>query len=109
MSTATTTTTEKVPYDAEHVLYVNYGHTVWALWTPDPDQAKNPRAIADNITGRAYADVEVIAEMSRLYKSEGALVSGWQICADGNAFMASTRKTDAMKQLRETVADYFNR
>ncbi|ELP66244.1 hypothetical protein STRTUCAR8_10227 [Streptomyces turgidiscabies Car8] len=69
----------RTPYDAEHIAIVELGHTVWALYIPNPDQAKNPRAVADNITAPEHADVEVVATATRCYKTEGATASGWFI------------------------------
>lgn len=71
-------------YDAKHVAIVDMGGTVWALYIPDAEQAKNPRAVAENITSREYDDVEVVACARRHYKRDGAIVPGCHPAAGPN-------------------------
>ncbi|MFC9973516.1 hypothetical protein ACFVH6_21740 [Spirillospora sp. NPDC127200] len=104
-------TTERLPYTADSVVYADFGHTVEAIWTPDPELAADPKKASD-MQLRTWNDdsveIETVATMTRLYKSEGALVSGWQIVVGRYVFMAGTRKRDALKVLRETVAERFD-
>ncbi|MEW9530635.1 hypothetical protein [Microbispora sp. NPDC049125] len=105
--------TEKLPYNADHVIYRDFGHTVNALWTADPVLAEQLRNGDDDTFNRAILnprnEIEVVGRISRCYKSEGALYSGWVISSgDGREHPVSTRKPDAMAVLRQTVADYFD-
>jgi hypothetical protein len=96
------------PYDAKHVQLVDMGHTVWALYIPDPEQAKDPRTVAENITASEYTNVEVVATAKRCFKSEGAAVSGW-IIASGSDHGSEgyPNKPSMLEALRLTIAEYF--
>lgn len=98
----------RTPYDASHVAIVDMGHTVWALYIPDPDQARTPRHVADNICDRKFADVEIVAVASRHYKSEGAAFSGWIVEAGHNFSEPIPNKREAMKALRHDIRAYFD-
>lgn len=101
-------TPARTPYDAAHVAVVDSGHTVTALYIPDPDHAQDPRGVLANITDRAYAGVEIVVQMTRFYKSEGAPVSGWVTTDFRNRGLdLGTRKAAAKATLREMVVDYF--
>lgn len=98
----------RTPYDAEHIVIVELGHTVWALYIPNPDQAKNPRAVADNITAPEHADVEVVATATRCYKTEGATASGWFISSGSDYGSEGYPNKRAMREaLRHTIHGYF--
>ena len=97
------------PYDAKHVQIVDMGHTVWALYIPDPEQAKDPRHVLDNILDRSkYDDVEIVATATRLYKSQGAAVSGW-IIASGpeHGSEGYPNKLEMRQALHLVIGQYF--
>lgn len=103
-----TANVEKLPYDAEHAIYADHGHSVDAMWTPSPEQAKDPNGI--NILDRANECVEMIATIERRYKADGYNESGWFIRPAGYGWdYAGANKREAMKALRAAVADYFSR
>lgn len=97
------------PYNAGNVQIVDQGLTVVALYIPDPEQAKAPEQVWDNITDRAYEAVEVVATMRRFYKSEGAMYSGWIVESGLNRGEPIPNKGEAMEQLHYVIADYFTR
>jgi hypothetical protein len=100
----------RTPYDAGHVAIVDMGHTVWALYIPDPGQAKNPRAVVDNITAPEYSDVEMVATATRCYKTEGATASGWFISSGVDYGSEGYPNKRAMREaLRLTISGYFTR
>lgn len=100
--------TERLPYDAKHAIYADRGHSVDAMWTPDAEQAKDPKGI--DIIDRANESVEMIASIERRYKSDGYSEGGWFIRASGYGWdYAAPNKREAMKALRAAVAGYFNR
>ncbi|MFE7780342.1 hypothetical protein [Streptomyces nigrescens] len=105
------TTEEKIrtPYDAKHVAIVDTGRTVWALYIPDPEQACDPQAVADNICHPKYADVEIVATVERFYKKEGAHFSGWVVAGNGGNSDGIPNKRQAMKSLRLLIQDRFGR
>lgn len=82
--------------------------SVDAMWTPDAEQAKDPKGI--DIIDRANESVEMIASIERRYKSDGYSEGGWFIRASGYGWdYAAPNKREAMKALRAAVAGYFNR
>ncbi|GAA3032564.1 hypothetical protein FHS39_002546 [Streptomyces olivoverticillatus] len=98
------------PYDADHIAIVDMGHTVWALYIPDPEHAKDPQRVADNLLRPEYRDVEMVAGMQRHFKKDGAWFSGWVIEApDGSNSDGIPNKRQAMKVLRATIRDHFAR
>lgn len=98
------------PYDAKHVQIVDQGLTVTALYIPDPEQAKNPAHVLENILDRRYENVEVVATATRCFKSEGAPVSGWVISSGGNYGSEGYPNKRAMREaLAHVIADYFAR
>ena len=104
------TAAPRVPYDAKHVVLIDEGHRVTALWTPDADQAANPASI--DLLDRANDAVEVIATIRRVYKSEGWNVSGWLIDLPQEQVLgdfAASNKRDAMRVLRNAITAYFTR
>jgi hypothetical protein len=104
------TTKTRCPYDAKHVAIVDMGGTVWALYIPDAEQAKNPRAVAENITSREYDDVEVVACAQRYYKRDGAIVPGWVITSGPDYSEPIPNKRDMLRGLREqAIPGYFDR
>lgn len=99
----------RTPYDAEHVAIVDMGRTVLALYIPDPEQAKDPRAVADNITAPEYADVEVVATATRCYQTEGATASGWFIRSGLDSGSEGYPNKGAMREaLNLTISGYFS-
>jgi len=103
-----TTDKARTPYDAEHVAIVDMGRTVTALYIPDPEQAKDPQAVADNITAPEYANVEVVATATRCYKTEGATASGWFIRSGLDSGSEGYPNKRAMREaLRLTISGYF--
>lgn len=98
------------PYNAEHVQIVDQGLVMTALYIPDPEQAKDPAHVLENILDCRYENVEVVATATRHFKSEGAAVSGWVI-ASGNDYGSEgyPNKRDMRKALDITIADYFTR
>lgn len=102
--------TTRTPYDAAHVAIVDTGRAVWALYIPDAEQAKDPRAVLDNLTAPEYADVEVVATATRHYRSEGAPVSGWFIASGPDSGSEGYANKQAMRDaLRITIGGYFAR
>lgn len=99
----------RTPYDAEHVAIVDNGHTVWALYIPNPEQAKDPRAVVNNIASRCYSDVEVIAQARRFYKRNGSSFSGWIVESGLDYSDPIPTKPEAMGTLNDAIRDYFNR
>lgn len=98
----------KQPYRAESVQIVDMGHTVWALYIPDPEQANDPQHVADNLLRPEYRDVEVLATMRRFYKKDGANFSGWIVEGpDGGYSDDISHKRQAMSGLRYAIAAYF--
>jgi hypothetical protein len=102
---------QRTPYDAKHVQIVDMGRTVWALYIPDPEQAKDPRKVADNICAPEYRNVELVARAERFYKKEGADFSGWVVSDDGNFSHTDgiPNKRQAMAALRGFIAQNFER
>jgi hypothetical protein len=92
-----------LPYDAEHVVIVDMGRTVWALYIPDSEQAKDPQRVAEGLLRPEYADVELIATAERHYKKEGAGFSGWVV--DTSDSIATKR--EAMRELRHVIRNHF--
>lgn len=100
----------RTPYDAEHVQIVASGNTVTALYIPDPEQAKDPRHVLDNILDSAYQGVEVVATATRCFKSQGAAVSGWIIASGSDHGSEGYPNKQAMRDaLRLTIRSYFTR
>lgn len=98
------------PYNAKSVQYVDQGTIVTALYIPDPQQAEDPAHVLENILDRSkYESVEIVAEATRFYKSEGADFSGWVVRCNQNPSDPIPNKRDAMRELRWAVADYFER
>ncbi|MFI1408829.1 hypothetical protein ACH4Y0_02650 [Streptomyces sp. NPDC020707] len=105
---AKTESQTRTPYDAEHITIVDLGRTMWALYIPDPEQAKNPRAVAENITAPEYANVEVVATATRCYKTEGAMASGWFISSGTDYGSEGHPNKSSMREaLRLTISSYF--
>lgn len=105
--------TEKLPYDAKHVVYRDEGTMVHAFWAADADVA---RQLADPNTPNEVirrlwfrSDVEIVADATRFYKNEGATFSGWIIASGGYHSDQISNKREAMKSLKAIVADYFAR
>lgn len=107
--------TEKLPYNAKHVIYRETagGMRVHALWTSDPEAAalladpSTPKDVIDRLWFRD--DVQVIATATRHYRYEGADFSGWIVESSGNPSDVIRNKREAMRHLRAAVAEYFNR
>lgn len=106
--------TERLPYDAKHVIYRESagGKIVHALWTSDPVAAalladpNTPKDVIDRLWFRD--DVEIVATATRHYRYEGAPYSGWTV-QSGRASDLTRNKRDAMRQMRRLVAAYFTR
>ncbi|MFF7022996.1 hypothetical protein ACFY97_18585 [Streptomyces klenkii] len=99
--------TSQTPYSAEYVHVVDMGPTVWALYIPNPEQAKDPRHVADNLLNPKYADVELIATAERFRKNEGNGFSGWVVAGNGGNSDPIPTKRQAMRGLRAVISDYF--
>lgn len=98
------------PYDAEHVQIVDQGLTVTALYIPDPEQAKDPAYVLENILDSRYTNVEVVATATRCFKSEGATASGWFIRSGLDHGSEGYPNKRAMHDaLTHAIADYFTR
>jgi hypothetical protein len=95
------------PYDAKHVQIVDQGLTLTALYIPDPEQAKDPARVMENITDSRYANVEIVAEATRHFKNEGAAFSGWIVRSGPSYGEPIANKREARAQLRREIADYF--
>lgn len=100
------------PYNAENVQYVDEGNIVTAVWCSDP--TIDPKVALENslrsITGDLPYEVEVIAEATRFYRTEGASFSGWIISTNSNySTEPAKRKPDALKELHGWVEGYFTR
>jgi hypothetical protein len=96
------------PYSAENVQYVDDGLIVTAVWVSDP--AIDPAEALENILRQDLPyEVEVVAEATRFYKSEGAGFSGWVVSSHGGLNYGDSvpNKREAMRHLRWTVADRF--
>lgn len=98
------------PYNAENVRYVDQGAIVTAVWCSDP--TVDPETALENdlrsLTGDVPYEVEVIAEATRYFRTEGAGFSGW-IIRRGSDYSTEPikRKLDAMKELRGWVDGHF--
>lgn len=99
--------TSRTPYSAEYVHVVDMGFTVWALYIPNPEHARDPRNVADNILDRKYADVELIATAERFRKCDGNGFSGWVVAGNGGNSDPIPTKRQAMRDLRAVICDYF--
>jgi hypothetical protein len=100
---------KRTPYNAESVAIVDDGHTVAALYIPNPDDAKNPQLVWGNIADRRYEFVEVVATMKKISKNDGAEFTGWivQGADPYNYSEPIATKSEALRQLRTEIADYF--
>ncbi|MEV5451530.1 hypothetical protein [Streptomyces sp. NPDC052535] len=100
------------PYNAENVQYVDQGNIVTAVWCSDP--TVSPETALENdlrsLTGDVPYEVEVIAEATRYYRTEGANFSGW-IISQGSNYSTEPikRKPNALEELRGWVESYFTR
>jgi 5'(3')-deoxyribonucleotidase len=109
--------TEKLPYDAKHIVYRDDGTVVHAFWTSDPEAARQlaDRRTPNKVVNRLYYrdDVEVIATATRYYKAlDGTDFSGWVVASVSdysNYTDPIPNKREAMKALRGFVAECFNR
>lgn len=104
------TTTGRIPYGPEYVVYRDYGHTVDVVWVSDPDLYAHPEKI--NELDRTV-EVEVIATATRQYKSEGHEESGWAIQGGMRGGMGVyavvPNKREMHEQLKAQIADYWDR
>lgn len=96
----------RTPYNADHVTYVHDRGHITAVWVSDPSI---PAAEAlDNLARRDLPyEVEVIAEATRFYKSEGAAFSGWVITSGRNYSDPIPTKTEAVEHIRDAVRHRF--
>jgi hypothetical protein len=107
-----TETPARRPYNAANVQYIDQGNIVSAVWCSDP--TVDPETALENdlrsFTGDVPYEVEVIAEATRYFRTEGAGFSGW-IIRRGNDYSTEPikRKPDALKELRGWVAGHFER
>lgn len=100
--------TNRRPYDAKNVQYVDQGFIVTAVWVSDP--AIGPAEALENILRTDLPhEVEVVGEARRFYKSEGADFSGWVVRSGLDYSDPIPNKREAMKHLRWAVADRFTR
>jgi hypothetical protein len=96
------------PYNAENVQYVDEGNIVTAVWCSDP--SIDPKTALDNLLRQDLPyEVDVVAEATRFYKSEGADFSGWVVSCGLNYGDSVPNKREAMKHLRWAVAERFSR
>lgn len=98
---------KRTPYDAEHVSIVDMGHTMWALYIPDPEQAKDPKDVADNILDHKYASVEMVATATKYRKRDGALYAGWSVSSNGGYSDIITTKSETRDHLKVVIGEYF--
>jgi len=107
--------TEKLPYDAKHVIYRESagGKIVHAFWTGDPAAAAllaDPNTAEDVINRLWFRDdVEIVATATRHYRYEGAGFSGWVVESGGYPIDSISNKREAMRNLRAVVVAYFKR
>lgn len=109
--------TEKLPYDAKHVVYRDTGTLVHAFWTSDPEVARQlaDRRTPNEAVNRLHYrdDVEVIATATRYYKTlDGTDFSGWVVASVSdysNYTDPIPTKREAMKSLRRFVAQAFEK
>lgn len=112
-----TMTSQKLPYDAKHVVYRDTGTLVHAFWTSDPEAARQlaDRRTPNEAVNRLYYrdDVEVIATATRYYKTlDGTDFSGWVVASVSdysNYTDPIPTKREAMKSLRRFVTECFKR
>lgn len=112
-----TMTSQKLPYDAKHVVYRDTGTLVHAFWTSDPEAARQlaDRRTPNEVVNRLYYrdDVEVIATATRYYKTlDGTDFSGWVVASVSdysNYTDPIPNKREAMKSLRRFVTECFER
>lgn len=112
-----TMTSQKLPYDAKHVVYRDTGAVVHAFWTSDPEAARQlaDRRTPNEAVNRLYYrdDVEVIATATRYYKTlDGTDFSGWVVASVSdysNYTDPIPNKREAMKSLRRFVTECFER
>jgi hypothetical protein len=108
VSKAVTDQPARRPFNAENVQYVDEGRFVTAVWCSDPAIA--PEVALENLLRRDLPyEVEVVAEATRFYKSEGANHSGWVVSCGPNYGDSLPNKREAMKHLRWAVAERFAR
>ncbi|GGP55775.1 hypothetical protein [Streptomyces abikoensis] len=99
--------TSQTPYSAEYVHVVDMGATVWALYIPNPDHARDPRNVADNFLDPKYANVELIATAERFRKCDDNGFSGWVVAGNGGNSDPIPTKRQAMRDLRAVICDHF--
>lgn len=58
------------------VQYVHRNGSVTAVWISDEELRKNPRKVLENPELLFRDDVEIIAEATRYYQSDGSAFSG---------------------------------
>lgn len=96
------------PRDAEHVQIVEEGNIVIAVYIPDPEQAKDPKAVLDAPpTIDSVWEIEVVAEATRFYKRDGADFSGWVVRSRQDYTDSIPNKREAMQALRDAINQYF--
>ncbi|MEV8636828.1 hypothetical protein AB0395_34820 [Streptosporangium sp. NPDC051023] len=100
----------RLPYEADFVVYVDFGTIVWAMWTPDPVKAAAPQSLADTIHHPANSDAELIATMQRQTRAQGYSNSGWVMGSGSNpGDYVGASKREAMATLRAIVAEHFRK
>lgn len=105
--------TEKLPYDAEHVVIRDEPSMVHAFWTSDPDVARQirDRNTSDEVLNRLWRrdDVELVAVATRYYTRDGADFTGWVVEGSGTYSDPIPNKRQAMQTLRGFIVGYFTR
>lgn len=100
----------QTPYSPEGVAIVDMGDTVWALYIPDPEMARDPQLVADNLSNyKLYRDVEMVASMTKHYVRDGAAYSGWIVDSGGSYSDPIRHKRDAQGSFRRAIRAYFTR
>ena len=101
------------PRDAAHVQIVHEPGLVTALYIPDPEMARNPRAVLDAPPSmenyRKYEEVETVATAERHYRRDGADFTGWIVSSGNDYGDPIPNKKEALEKLHLVIADYFTR
>lgn len=93
--------------DTTTIHIASTGKRLTAVHIPNPEHAKNPRAVLEDGTTDDYM---VVAIADRHYKSHGDTVSGWVIRCPFISVCSSpiSNKREAKRQLKTLINAYFS-
>lgn len=87
------------------VQYVHRNGSVTAVWIGDEELRKNPRKVLENPELFFRDDVEIIAEATRYYQSDGSAFSGWVVSTSGSYSDPIPNKELMLEQLKYVVSE----